>query len=163
MLSHRFNHFVIIVLQIVWFRTMELYILKSFQSDCGKMLTFNTLGTDQLTLKGGVWFFVLFRKIISDNTRVRIFIFFVAQSAIFFFQYLTLGYMTKILNQIFFFLHQNQNIYFSNIGNQNIFLEKNHNPPFKLNGRSLTCLFYKNTIRFLLWKYRLYTSIAWGV
>ena len=38
----------------------------------------------------------------------------------------------------FFFLHQNQNIFFSNIGNQNIFLEKNHNPPFRLNGRSLT-------------------------
>jgi hypothetical protein len=33
--------------------------------------------------------------------------------------------MTKILNQIiFFFLHQIQNIFFSNIGNQNIFLEK---------------------------------------
>ena len=46
----------------------------------------------------------------------------------FFFQILTLGYMTKTLNQIiFFFLHQNQNIFFSNIGNQNIFLEKNHN------------------------------------
>ena len=29
--------------------------------------------------------------------------FFVAQSAIFFFQNLTLGYMTKTLNQIFFF------------------------------------------------------------
>ena len=28
----------------------------------------------------------------------------------------------------FFFLHQNQNIFFSNIGYQNIFLEKNHNP-----------------------------------
>ena len=38
----------------------------------------------------------------------------------------------------FFFLHKNQNIFFSNIGNQNIFSEKNHNPPFKLNGRSLT-------------------------
>jgi hypothetical protein len=46
--------------------------------------------------------------------------------------------MTKTLNQInFVFLHQNQNIFFTNIGNQNIFLEKNHNPPFKLNGRSL--------------------------
>jgi hypothetical protein len=33
--------------------------------------------------------------------------------------------MTKTLNQIIiFFLHQNQNIFFSNIGNQNIFLEK---------------------------------------
>ena len=46
----------------------------------------------------------------------------------FFFQNLTLGYMTKTLNQIIFFsLHQNQNIFFSNIGNQNIFLEKKHN------------------------------------
>ena len=34
----------------------------------------------------------------------------------------------------FFFLHQNQNIFFSNIGNQNIFLEKT----LKLNGRSLS-------------------------
>ena len=31
-----------------------------------------------------------------------------------------------------FFLHQNQNIFFSNIGNQNIFLEKNHNPPLQV-------------------------------
>ena len=43
----------------------------------------------------------------------------------FFFQNSTLGYMTKTLIQIIiFFLHQNQNIFFSNIGNQNIFLEK---------------------------------------
>jgi hypothetical protein len=56
---------------------------------------------------------------------------------IYFFQNKTLGYMTKTLNQIiFFFLHQNQNIFFSNIGKQNICLEKNHNP-LKLNGRSL--------------------------
>ena len=62
----------------------------------------------------------------------------------FFFQNLTLGYMTKALNHIiFFFLHQNQNIFFSNIGNQNIFLEKKHNP-FKLNGRSLSRLNIKN-------------------
>ena len=33
---------------------------------------------------GGLWFFVSFRKKISDNTRVRIFIFFVAQSTNFF-------------------------------------------------------------------------------
>ena len=38
--------------------------------------------------------------------------------------------MTKTLNQIiFFFLHQNQILFFSNIGNQNKFLGKNHNPP----------------------------------
>ena len=35
--------------------------------------------------------------------------------------------MTKTLNEIIcFLLHQNQNILFSNIGNQNIFLEKPH-------------------------------------
>ena len=66
-------------------------------------------------------FFGSFRIFFSDNTRVRIFIHF--------FQNLTLGYMTKTLNQIIFsFLHQNQNIFFSNIGNQNIFLEKNITP-----------------------------------
>ena len=49
--------------------------------------------------------------------------------------------MTKTPNQIIiFFLHQNQNIFFSNIGNQNIFLEKNHNPTFQVNGRSLSML-----------------------
>ena len=78
---------------------------------------------DQPSLKlagggGGVralWFFVSFKKFFTDNTRVRIFILF---------QNLTLSYMTKTLNQIFFFLHQNQIIFSSNIGNQNIFLEK---------------------------------------
>ena len=102
------------------------------------------LGTDHLTWRGGVWFFVSFRIFFSDNTRVRIFFFCRAEREIFF-QNLTLDFMTKILNQIiFFFLHQNQNIFFSNIGNQNIFLEKNHNPPFKLNGRSL--------IQFEIWE-----------
>ena len=33
---------------------------------------------------GGLWFFVSLNKFFSDNTRVRIFIFFVALSAIFF-------------------------------------------------------------------------------
>jgi hypothetical protein len=42
--------------------------------------------------EGGYVFFVSFRKLFLDNTRVRIF---------FFFQNLTLGFMTKTLNQIF--------------------------------------------------------------
>jgi hypothetical protein len=51
------------------------------------------------------------------------YLFFLSCKAQFFFQNLTLGYMTKTLNQIIvFFLHQNQNYFFSNIGNQNIFL-----------------------------------------
>ena len=89
---------------------------------------------------GGGGYGFLFRSEIFflDNTRVRI-LFFLSRKREIFFQNVTLGYMTKTLNQIiFFFLHQNQNILFSNIGNQNIFLEKKHNPtPFKLNGRSL--------------------------
>ena len=49
----------------------------------------------------------------------------------------------------FFSLHQNQIIFFSNIGN--ICLEKNHNPPWKLNGPSLiSCWKDKQSIS-VLW------------
>ena len=41
-----------------------------------------------------------------------------------FFHILTLGYMTKTLKQIFFFSTKIRIFFFSNIGNQNIFLEK---------------------------------------
>ena len=64
-------------------------------------------------LKGGLWFIVSFRKKISDNTRVRILIFFVTQNANFFFQNLTLGYITKTLNQIIFFSSTKIRIFFS--------------------------------------------------
>ena len=71
---------------------------------------------------GGGGYGFLFRSEIFflDNARVKIF---------FSLQNSTLGYMTKTLNQIFFFLHQNQNIFFSNIGNQNIFFRKKPYPP----------------------------------
>ena len=89
-------------------------------------------------LKGGLWFFVSFRILFSDNRRVRIFFFCHAKRE-FFFQNSTLGYMTKTLNQIFFPSIKIR----INIGNQNIFLEKKHTPPsththFKLNGRTLS-------------------------
>jgi esterase/lipase superfamily enzyme len=84
-------------------------------------------------------------------------IFFVMQSAHFFLQNVTLGYMTKTLNQIIiFFLHQNQNIFFSNIRNQNILLEKNHTPHWKLNGPSLN----KNWK--IYWPKQIYWSWARG-
>jgi hypothetical protein len=94
------------------------------------VFTQNILVRDRpFNLKGGLWFFVLFRIFFSDNTIVRI-LFFLSRKARNFLQILTLDFMTKTLNQIIFFsLHQNQNIFFSIIGNQNIFLEKNHNPP----------------------------------
>ena len=57
----------------------------------------------------------LFRSEYFFFRRVRIF-FFLLRKARHFFQNLTLDYMTKTLNQIIFvFLHQNQNIFFSNI------------------------------------------------
>ena len=66
---------------------------------------------------GGLCFFFSFRIFFSDNTRVRIFIFFCRAEREFFFQNLTLGYMTKTLNLIiFFFLHQNQNIFSATLG-----------------------------------------------
>jgi hypothetical protein len=83
---------------------------------------FNQLRDRPFNLKGGYGF--LFRSEIFFGQH-KSFYFFCRAKREFFFQYLTLGYMTKTLNQIiFFFLHQNQNIFFNNIGNQNIFLEK---------------------------------------
>ena len=92
-------------------------------------------------LKGGGGYGFLFRSefFFSDNTRVRIFIFFVAQSATFFFQNVTLGYMTKTLNQIIFFSSTKIRIFFSATLGIRIFFSKKNipHPPFKLNGRSL--------------------------
>ena len=81
---------------------------------------------------GGYVFFVSFRIFFSNDTRVRIFLFYCRAKREICFQNSTLGYMTKTLNQIIFFHHQNQNIFFSNIGNQNIFLEKNNNTPLQV-------------------------------
>ena len=76
-----------------------------------------------------LWIFVSFRIFFSDNTSQDINIFCRTKREIFF-QNLTLGYMTKTLNQIIFlFLHQNQNIFFSNVGNQNMFFQKKTYPP----------------------------------
>ena len=64
-------------------------------------------------------------EIFFRATRELEYLFFCRAKREFFFQNSTLGYMTKTLNQIIiFFLHQNQNIFLSNIGNQNIFLEE---------------------------------------
>ena len=76
---------------------------------------------------------------------MRIFIFFVAQSAIFFSPEFNIRlYDKNSESYYFFFLHQHQIIFFSNIGNQNIFLEKKTYPPplFKLNDRPLTASGY---------------------
>jgi hypothetical protein len=72
----------------------------AYHKHCNRLATCLTQGSG--LRGGGLWFFVPFRIFFSDNTRVRIF----------FFKNLTVGYMTKTLNQIIiFFLHQNQNIF----------------------------------------------------
>ena len=59
--------------------------------------------------------------------------FFLSRKArIFFPEFFIRLYDKNSESDYFFFLQQNQNIFFSNIGNQNIFLEKNHTrPPFQ--------------------------------
>jgi hypothetical protein len=77
-------------------------------------------------LQGRGYGFLFHSEMFFRISRVRIFFFGRAKRE-FFFQSLTLGYMTKTLNQIIFFSSTKIRIFF---------LEKNHNP-FKLNGRSL--------------------------
>ena len=61
-------------------------------------------------LKGGEGYGFLFRsEFFFRATQELEFYFFCRARREFFFQNLSLGYMTKTLNQIFFFLHQNQN------------------------------------------------------
>ena len=62
--------------------------------------------------EGGLWCFVSFR-IFYRTTQELEYFFFVAQSANFFFQNSTLGYMTKTLNQIIFFSSTKIRIFFS--------------------------------------------------
>ena len=106
-----------------------IYYVNQNTDYCVHMHTFfklNTLGTNHLTWRGGLWFFVCSKKNFSDNTRVRILFFFCGAKRNFFFQNLTLGYMTKTLKQIFFFLHQNQNIFFQQHWESEYFFRKNH-------------------------------------
>ena len=98
-------------------------------------------------LKGGVMVFCFVQNFFFRTTQELEYLFFLSRKARNFFQNLTLGYMTKTLNQIiFFFLHQNQNIFFSNIGNQNIFLEKNHSElyVFFIGTRHIVLVVYSN-------------------
>ena len=82
-----------------------------------------TLGTDHLTCRGGYGF--LFRsELLFRTTRELEYLFFPKFNIRLYDKNSELDY--------FFFLHQNQNIFFSNIGNQNIFLEKNYNPPLQV-------------------------------
>ena len=89
-------------------------------------------------LKGGVMVFLFRSEFFFRKTQELEYWFFCCEKRKFFSPKFNIRlYDKNSESDYFFFLHQNQNIFFSNIGNQNIFLEKKHNPPFKLNGRSL--------------------------
>jgi hypothetical protein len=89
--------------------------------------TISFLIRDQpFNLKGGVYGF-LFRSENIFPTTQELGYFFLSGEARIFFPEFNIDKNSE--SDYFFFLHQNQNIFFSNIGNQNIFLEKNHNPP----------------------------------
>ena len=94
-------------------------------------LEITTLRDRPFNLKGRVMVFCFVQNLLFRQHQHKTQnIYFCRAKHNFFFQNLTLGYMTKTSeSDYFFFLHQNQNIFFSNLGNQNIFLEKNHNPP----------------------------------
>ena len=81
------------------------------------------LGTDHLTCRGGYVFLCFVQKIVSDNTRVRYIFVFVARNANLFSEFNIRLYDKNSESDYFVFLHQNQNILFSNSGNQNMFLE----------------------------------------
>ena len=68
------------------------------------------------------FFFV--QNFFSRTTREFEYLCFLSCKAQFFFQNLTLGYMTKTLNQIYFFPSPKSEYFFSNIGNQNILFRK---------------------------------------
>jgi hypothetical protein len=64
-------------------------------------------------LKGRVMVFCFVQNFFFQTTRELEYFFFVVQSANFFFQNSTIGYMTKTLNQIFFFFFTKIRIFFS--------------------------------------------------
>ena len=82
-----------------------------------------TLRDRPFNLKGGGMVFCFFQNFFSDNTSYN--------------KKISPEFNIRLYDKnsesdYFFFLHQNQNIFFSNIGNQNIFLEKKHNSPLQV-------------------------------
>ena len=109
---------------------------KKAQPRCilGKLHTYSSsikLGTDHLTWRGGLWFFVSLRNFISDNTRVLI---------LFFFVELNIRLYDKNSESDYFFFPppKSEYIFQQHWESEYFFKRKTIPPPFKLNGRSLT-------------------------
>ena len=102
-------------------------------------------------LKGGGGYVFLFPSEICFRTTQELeYLFFLSRKAQFFFPDFHIRlYDKNSESHYFFFLHQIQNIFFSNIGNQNIFLEKNHNQSESVNQRSTNKTIDKRTNSYL--------------
>jgi hypothetical protein len=108
----------------------------------------------------GLWFFIFHSEFSFPTTRELEYFFFWSRKARILFPEFNIRLYDKHSESHFFFLHQDQNIFVSNIGNQNTFLEKNHNSPWKLNGPSLKiCISRQTLLLCIYWV----TRFIWGV
>ena len=96
--------------------------------------------TDHLTCRGGYGFS---EKQIRTTRELEYFFFCRAKREFFSLQNLTLGYMTKTLNQIFFSSTKITIFFSATLGIRIFFLEKNHTPPpFQVKWSVLKYLLY---------------------
>ena len=87
-----------------------------------KCIHYDYIRDRPFNLKGeGLWFFVSFGNLFSDNTRDRIF----------FCREFNIRLYVKTLNQIFFSFTKIR-IFFQQHWESEYFLEKNHNPPLQV-------------------------------
>jgi hypothetical protein len=78
-------------------------------------------------------FFLFHSEFFFRTTQELEYLFFLSHKARIFFPEFNIRLYDKNSESDYFFsLYLNQNIFFSNIGNQHIFLEKNHNPPLQV-------------------------------
>ena len=108
---------------IILYIANELSLFVKFDTDLKHMLGIEV--TQGPTSMEGYVFFVSFRIFFSDNTSVRILIFFCRAKRKFFFKKLTLGYMTKTLNQIIFFPPPKSEYFFQQHWESKYFVRKN--------------------------------------
>ena len=99
----------------------------------------NNIRDRPFNLQRGGMVFCFVQNFFLDNTRVRIFIFFCRVKHKFFFPEFNIRFFDKNSESDYFFSSTKIRIFFSaTLGIRIFFLEKNHNPSFKLNGLSLS-------------------------
>ena len=117
----------------IWIIRVYRYIGHCVQTDSAKNVWTRAYLRDRpFNLQGGVMVFCFVQNFFLDNTRVRIFIFFVAR--IFFPEFNIKLYDKYSESDYFFSLHQNQNIFSATLRIRIFFLEKTLPlpPPFQV-------------------------------